>query len=130
MPQGNPLRVPDDGLTTGARRNAPVLAMHTGDGKGKPTAAFGMALRAWNAGLDVAAFQFVKSHRTATTFTDSYRQAWMYRGGAGSSGEFRYKRRSAPGGPAWRPRWQSSRGLTVPTCCTRPGGRVGSRHGV
>ncbi|HTY26802.1 MAG TPA: cob(I)yrinic acid a,c-diamide adenosyltransferase, partial [Mycobacterium sp.] len=61
MPQGRPLVVPDDGLTTKARRNAPVLAVHTGPGKGKSTAAVGMALRAWNAGMRVAVFQFVKS---------------------------------------------------------------------
>ena len=30
MPQGQPLTVPDDGLTTRARRNAPLLAVHTG----------------------------------------------------------------------------------------------------
>jgi cob(I)alamin adenosyltransferase len=61
MPQGRPPTIPDDGLTTRGRRNTPVLAVHTGDGKGKSTAAFGMALRAWNAGMRVAVFQFVKS---------------------------------------------------------------------
>ncbi|GAA4476343.1 cob(I)yrinic acid a,c-diamide adenosyltransferase [Rhodococcus olei] len=61
MPKGIPENVPDDGLTTRQRRNAPVLAVHTGPGKGKSTAAFGMALRAWNQGFDIGVFQFVKS---------------------------------------------------------------------
>ncbi|EGD55699.1 cob(I)yrinic acid a,c-diamide adenosyltransferase [Gordonia neofelifaecis] len=61
MPKGVPETVPDDGLTTRQRRSLPVLAVHTGPGKGKSTAAFGMAMRAWNAGLDLAVFQFVKS---------------------------------------------------------------------
>ncbi|BCN83341.1 cob(I)yrinic acid a,c-diamide adenosyltransferase [Prescottella equi] len=61
MPQGVPENVPADGLTTRQRRNQPVLAVHTGPGKGKSTAAFGMALRAWNQGFDVGVFQFVKS---------------------------------------------------------------------
>jgi cob(I)alamin adenosyltransferase len=61
MPQGNPGHVPDDGLTTRQRRNRPLLIVHTGPGKGKSTAAFGLALRAWNQGWPVGVFQFVKS---------------------------------------------------------------------
>ena len=61
MPQGQPLVVPDDGLTTRQRRNRPLLIVHTGDGKGKSTAAFGLALRGWNQGWRVGVFQFVKS---------------------------------------------------------------------
>jgi cob(I)alamin adenosyltransferase len=61
MPQGQPLYVPDDGLTTRQRRTRPLLIVHTGHGKGKTTAAFGLALRAWNAGWPIGVFQFVKS---------------------------------------------------------------------
>lgn len=61
MPQGTPSTVPDDGLTTRQRRNRPLLMVHTGDGKGKSTAAFGLALRGWNQGWSIGVFQFVKS---------------------------------------------------------------------
>jgi cob(I)alamin adenosyltransferase len=61
MPKGQPAVVPDDGLTTRQRRNRPLLMVHTGDGKGKSTAAFGLALRGWNQGWSIGVFQFVKS---------------------------------------------------------------------
>jgi cob(I)alamin adenosyltransferase len=61
MPQGQPDAVPDDGLTTRQRRSRPLVVVHTGPGKGKSTAAFGLALRAWNQGWPIAVYQFVKS---------------------------------------------------------------------
>ncbi|MFF0576786.1 cob(I)yrinic acid a,c-diamide adenosyltransferase [Streptosporangium saharense] len=61
MPQGKPVSVPEDGLTTRQRRTRPLLIVHTGPGKGKSTAAFGLALRAWNQGWPIGVFQFVKS---------------------------------------------------------------------
>ena len=61
MPKGQPVSVPDDGMSTRQRRNRPLVMVHTGDGKGKSTAAFGLALRGWNQGWNTAVFQFVKS---------------------------------------------------------------------
>jgi cob(I)alamin adenosyltransferase len=61
MPQGKPETVPDDGLTTRQRRTRPLLIVHTGEMKGKSTAAFGLALRGWNQGWSIGVFQFVKS---------------------------------------------------------------------
>jgi cob(I)alamin adenosyltransferase len=61
VPQGQVVEVPQDGLSTRQRRNRPLLMVHTGEMKGKSTAAFGMALRAWNQGWSIGVFQFVKS---------------------------------------------------------------------
>ena len=61
MPHGQPESVPDDGLTTRERRTRPLVIVHTGPGKGKSTAAFGLALRAWTQGWPIGVFQFVKS---------------------------------------------------------------------
>jgi cob(I)alamin adenosyltransferase len=61
MPQGQVTVVPDDGLTTRQRRNRPLVVVHTGEMKGKSTAAFGLALRGWNQGWSIGVFQFVKS---------------------------------------------------------------------
>jgi cob(I)alamin adenosyltransferase len=63
VPQGKPETIPDDGLTTRQRRNRPLLIVHTGEMKGKSTAAFGLALRGWNQGWSIGVFQFVKSAR-------------------------------------------------------------------
>lgn len=61
MPQGRVDAVPDDGLTTRERRLRSLLVVHTGEMKGKSTAAFGLALRGWSQGWSIAVFQFVKS---------------------------------------------------------------------
>ena len=61
MPEGRVEVEPADGLTTKQRRNRPLVMVHTGDGKGKSTAAFGLAIRGWNQGWSIGVFQFVKS---------------------------------------------------------------------
>ena len=40
-----------------------LTIVHTGDGKGKTTAALGLAIRAWGAGLKVLILQFIKGRR-------------------------------------------------------------------
>jgi cob(I)alamin adenosyltransferase len=82
MPQGVPAYVPNDGLTTRQRRKQPVLAVNTGAGKGKSTAAFGMALRAWSAGWPVAVFQFVKSPKWRVGEEAALRALGQVEGGA------------------------------------------------
>ena len=66
MPQGKPLAVPDDGLTTRQRRNRALIVVHTGEMKGKSTAAFGLSLRAWSQGWPIVVYQFVKSAKWKT----------------------------------------------------------------
>lgn len=52
--------------TTKELRHQPIVAVHTGDGKGKTTAAVGMALRAWAQGWSIGVYQFVKSAKWRT----------------------------------------------------------------
>jgi cob(I)alamin adenosyltransferase len=42
-------------------REAPLLIVHTGTGKGKSTAAFGLIQRGWAQGWPIGVYQFVKS---------------------------------------------------------------------
>jgi cob(I)alamin adenosyltransferase len=73
MPQGVPTAVPEDGLTTRQRRNRPLLIVHTGEMKGKSTAAFGLALRGWNQGWSIGVFQFVKSAKWKVGEEEAFR---------------------------------------------------------
>ena len=43
------------------KREAPLLIVNTGVGKGKSTAGFGLMLRAWAQGWPIGVYQFVKS---------------------------------------------------------------------
>ena len=95
MPQGIPVSIPDDGLTTRQRRSAPVLAVHTGAGKGKSTAAFGMALRAWNAGLSVAVFQFVKSAKWKVGEESAFAELGRLHAECGSGGAVEWHKMGA-----------------------------------
>jgi cob(I)alamin adenosyltransferase len=61
VPEGLPPAIPEDGLTPRQRRLRAALIVNTGDGKGKTTAAMGLALRAWHQGWSTAVFQFIKS---------------------------------------------------------------------
>ena len=90
MPLAQPPTQPDDGLTTRQRRMRPALIVNTGEGKGKTTAAMGLALRAWHQGWSTGVFQFIKSgkwvsgERLALAALDAEHQ----RSGAGGPIEF------------------------------------------
>ena len=73
MARGTVPTVPDDGKTTRQRRTSPLVVVHSGAGKGKSTAAFGLALRGWNQGWSIGVFQFVKSAKWRIGEEEVYR---------------------------------------------------------
>ena len=50
-----------DAPATRPTRQRPLLIVHTGDGKGKTTAALGMGLRGWAQGWSIGVYQFIKA---------------------------------------------------------------------
>ncbi len=59
----DPAALPEAGPATehGAARKKGLVIVHTGNGKGKTTAALGMLLRAWGRGMKVGVIQFIKN---------------------------------------------------------------------
>lgn len=100
--------------TTRELRRVPLVIVHTGDGKGKSTAAFGLLLRAWGQGWPIGVFQFVKSsrwrtgeqaafaelHRVTKPPTSEPRSRGTHSGTGGRSTAARAARRSPPTWPA------------------------------
>ena len=60
-----------------------LVIVHTGDGKGKTTAALGLALRAWGSGLRVLILQFIKGTGRLRKIDDHQHMEYAVRDGLG-----------------------------------------------
>jgi cob(I)alamin adenosyltransferase len=105
MPQGQPATVPEDGLTTRQRRNRPLVVVHTGEMKGKSTAAFGLALRGWSQGWSIGVFQFVKSAKWRVGEEQAFRALGRVHAETGEGGPVEWHKM----GHGWS--WSRRRGL-------------------
>jgi cob(I)alamin adenosyltransferase len=104
MPQGQVSTVPEDGLTTRQRRNRPLVVVHTGDMKGKSTAAFGLALRGWAQGWSIGVFQFVKSAKWKVGEETAFRALGRLHAATGEGGPVEWHKM----GEGWS--WARKRG--------------------
>ena len=105
MPQGQPATVPEDGLTTRQRRNRPLVVVHTGEMKGKSTAAFGLALRGWSQGWSIGVFQFVKTAKWRVGEEQAFRALGRVHAETGEGGPVEWHKM----GHGWS--WSRRRGL-------------------
>lgn len=55
-----------------------MIQVYTGNGKGKTTAAMGLAFRAWGQGLSVGIFQFLKSGGRTGEFMAAHRLGMLF----------------------------------------------------
>ncbi len=83
FPTSSPTSKENTAPTTRQLRHQPRLIVHTGDGKGKTTAAFGMALRAWARGWNIGVYQFIKS----TKWRSGEQRALETLGNSGDGGQ-------------------------------------------
>jgi ATP:corrinoid adenosyltransferase len=56
-----------------------LVIVHTGNGKGKTTAALGMGMRSWGQGLKVLVMQFIKSSCTYVQLGLGFRYSAFFR---------------------------------------------------
>jgi len=77
QPEGDALQPEAGKPGRRTRRDHPLLIVHTGEGKGKSTAAFGIVMRSWARGWRVGVYQFMKSGKWKV----GERQAAMALGG-------------------------------------------------
>lgn len=115
MPQGRSPQPAADSLTTRERRHRPVLAVFTGEGKGKTTAACGMALRGWAQGWSIAVYQFVKSPTWRCGEQAAFAALDRAHAGTGAGGPVEWHRMGA----GWS--WLPARDDTDPAQAAREG---------
>lgn len=88
-------------------RERALLIVHTGDGKGKTTAAMGLVLRAWAIGTSVGVVQFVKSGR----WPAGERAALAALDASGNGGSIAWYQTGSGG--SWTPRGRGDEAVDV-----------------
>ena len=93
-----------------------LLHLYYGDGKGKTTAAMGLALRAMGSGKRVVILQFLKGGKSGEVPLLEQLGAKVYRGKAGQKFVFQMNEAEKEPPPAAECEPHSCHGPTLPTC--------------